>query len=435
MNRRTFLRAGGVVGTSALVVARNGLREVEAAGAAVAGRSPDEIAQDELYWREIQGAFTLDRTISNLNNGNSCPSPRVVHEAFKRYGDIMNQAPVYYRGLIERNMETVRRKLAIEFGCDAEEIAITRNASESLQIAQDGLDLKPGDEVLTTHQDYPRMLTTWDQRQRRDKIKVTRVQFAVPAKQDDLYRMLEAAMTPQTKVLHICHVTNITGQLFPVQRLCRLARQRGITTIVDAAHSVAHFPFKLSELECDFAGTSLHKWLLAPHGTGLLYVRRDRIKDAWPLQAAAATQNDNIRKFEQVGTQSVAPKAAIAEALAFHQAIGIENKAARLRYLTTRWTSQLKDVPRIKIHSSLEPGQYWGIGYVGVEGIEARALNDFLWNKYRIIGQAMTGGPYPAQQFDYRGTRITPNVYTTLDEIDTFVAAMKDVVKNGVGTA
>src|SRR5262245_60856844 len=331
MNRRTFLRAGGVLGTSALVGGRNGLREVAAAGAAVAGRPPDEVAQDELYWREIQEAFTLDRTISNLNNGNSCPSPRVVHEAFKRYADIMNQAPVYYRGLIERNMETVRRRLAAEFGCDAEEIAITRNASESLQIAQDGLDLKPGDEVLTTHQDYPRMLTTWDQRQRRDQITVKRVQFAVPAKQDDLYRLLEGAITPQTRVLHICHVTNITGQLFPVQRLCRMARQRGITSIVDCAHSVAHFPFQLRDLECDFAGTSLHKWLLAPHGTGLLYVRRDRIRDAWPLQAAAATQTDNIRKFEQIGTASVAPKAAIAEALAFHQAIGIENKAGQLR--------------------------------------------------------------------------------------------------------
>jgi selenocysteine lyase/cysteine desulfurase len=436
-SRRTFLRAGGTLTASTWTLTGRAatLADVEAAGAAVAGRPPEEVAQDELYWREIQEAFTLDRTISNLNNGNSCPSPRVVHEAFKRYADIMNQAPVYYRGLIERNMETVRRKLAAEFGCDAEEIAITRNASESLQIAQDGLDLKPGDEVLTTHQDYPRMLTTWDQRQRRDRIKVTRVQFAVPAKQDDLYAMLEAAITPQTRVLHICHVTNITGQLFPVQRLCRMARQRGITTIVDAAHSLAHFPFKLRDLECDFAGTSLHKWLLAPHGTGLLYVRRDRIKDAWPLQAAAAAQNDNIRKFEQIGTASVAPKAAIAEALAFHQAIGIENKAARLRYLTMRWANQLKDVPRIRIHSSLAPGESWGIGYVGIDGIEARTLNDFLWNKYRIIGQAMTGGPYPAQQFDYRGTRITPNVYTTLEEIDTFVAAMKDAAKNGVGTA
>src|SRR5215470_9647338 len=360
MNRRTFLRAGGVLATAvpgSLVVGRNGFAELEAAGAAVAGRAPDEVAQDELYWREIQEAFTLDRTISNLNNGNSCPSPRVVHEAFKRYADIMNQAPVYYRGLIERNMETVRRRLAAEFGADVEELAITRNASESLQIAQDGLDLAPGDEVLTTHQDYPRMLTTWDQRQRRDKIKVTRIQFPVPTTQDDLFKRLEAAVTPQTKVLLICHITNITGQLFPVQRLCRMARQRGITSIVDAAHSVAHFPFKLSDLECDFAGTSLHKWLLAPHGTGLLYVRKEKIASTWPLQAVAERQSDTIRKFEQVGTQSVAAKAAIGEALAFHQAIGIENKAARLRYLTQRWANQLKGEPRVRIYTSLDAGQ------------------------------------------------------------------------------
>jgi len=230
----------------------------------------------------------------------------------------------------------------------------------------------------------------------------------------------------------MCHVTNITGQLFPVQRLCRMARQRGITTIVDAAHSVAHFPFKLSDLECDFAGTSLHKWLLAPHGTGLLYVRRDRIKDAWPLQAAAERQNLDIRKFEQVGTQQVAPRAAIAEALAFHQAIGAERKAARLRYLTQYWANHVKDLPKVKIYTSLEPGQSWGLAYVGIDGVPARALNDFLWNKYRIIGQAMTAGPYPGQQYDYQGTRITPNVYTTLEELDSFVAAMKDAVKNGV---
>src|SRR5579872_7102830 len=275
-SRRSFLRAGGALSASAWAMTGKAasLADIEAAGAAVAGRTPEDIAQDELYWREIQEAFTLDRTISNLNNGNSCPSPRVVHDAFKRYADSTNQAPVYYRGLIERNMETVRRRLAAEFGADPEEIAITRNASESLQIAQDGLDLESGDEVLTTQQDYPRMLTTWDQRQRREGIKVTRVQFEVPAKQDDLYTLLEGAITPRTKVLHICHVTNITGQLFPVPRLCRMARDRGIVSIVDAAHSVAHFPFKLSELECDFAGTSLHKWLLAPHGTGLLYVRR-----------------------------------------------------------------------------------------------------------------------------------------------------------------
>src|SRR5262249_54908579 len=160
-SRRSFLRLTGALGASTWALRVNGIEEVSAASAAVADRTPEDVAKDELYWREIQEAFTLDRTISNLNNGNSFPSPRVVHEAFKRYLDISNQAPVYYRGQIERNMETVRRKLAAEFGADPEEIAITRNASESLQIAQDGIDLKRGDEILTTHQDYPRMLTTW----------------------------------------------------------------------------------------------------------------------------------------------------------------------------------------------------------------------------------------------------------------------------------
>jgi isopenicillin-N epimerase len=431
-SRRSFLRLTGVLGSASWAVKANGgLEDVAAATAAVADRTPEDVAQDELYWREIQEAFTLDRTISNLNNGNSCPSPRVVHEAFKRYLDMSNQAPVYYRGLIERNMETIRRKLAAEFGCDAEELAITRNASESLQIAQDGLDLAPGDEILTTDQDYPRMLTTWDQRQRRDKIKVTRINFPVPTTQDDLYTRLERAVTPRTKVLHICHVTNITGQLFPVQRLCRMARQRGIISIVDAAHSVAHFPFKLSDLECDYAGTSLHKWLLAPHGTGFLYVRKDRIAETWPLQATSEAQRRDIRKFEQVGTVQAAPKAAIGEALAFHQAVGAERKAARLRYLTMRWANQLKDNPRVKIYSSLERGQTWGLAYVGIDGIDARQLNEFLWNKYRILGQAMVKGPYPGQQFDYQGVRITPNVYTTLDEIDTFVLAMRDALEHG----
>src|SRR5437762_6260984 len=331
--RRDLLRIGGAVGTAALLPKTfKSTEDVAAASAAVADRTPDEVAQDEFYWREIQEAFTLDRTLTNLNNGNTCPSPRVVHEAVKRYMDMANMLPVQYNGMIGRNVSTVRRRLAAEFGCDASELALTRNASESLQIAQNGLDMKPGDEVLTTEQDYPRMLTTWDQRMRRDKIKVTRIDFPVPTTEDDLYDRLERAITPQTRVLHFCHITNLTGQLFPVQRLCRMARQRGVTTIVDAAHSVAHFPFKLSDFECDYAGTSLHKWLLAPHGTGFLYVRKERIKDLWPLQAANERQNADVRKFEQVGTQQAAPKAAIAEALAFHQAIGAERKAARLRY-------------------------------------------------------------------------------------------------------
>jgi isopenicillin-N epimerase len=301
-----------------------------------------------------------------------------------------------------------------------------------LQIAQESLDLRPGDEVITTEQDYPRMLTTWDQRVRREKIKVTRIQFPVPTTQQDLYERFERAITPRTKVIHFCHVTNLSGQLFPVQQLSRLARQRGSVTIVDGAHALAHFPFKLHDLECDYYGTSLHKWLLAPLGTGMLYVRREQISQAWPLQAAPAAQTDNIRKFEQIGTSPAATKAAINEAVAFHQAIGGERKAARLRYLTLRWANRVKENSRVKIYSSLEPGQTWGLALMGIEGVEARPLSAFLWDKYRIIANAVVQGEYPGPQFPYQGIRITPNVYTTLEEIDTFAEAIEDVLKNGL---
>ena len=300
------------------------------------------MAADEGYWRDIQQAFTLDRTIINLNNGYTCPSPRVVHEALKRYLDISNQAPIHFMwNTLEPNVEQVRRKLAVEVGCDMEELAITRNASEGLQIVQLGIDLQPGDHVVTTNQDYGRMLDTWDQRVRRDKIAVTKIAFPVPTTNiSELTDRITRAITPKTKVIHICHITNLTGQLFPVRDIARMARARGIQTIVDGAHAFAHFPFKVSDLECDYYGCSLHKWMLAPVGTGFLYVRRENIAKVWPLTPAAASKSDNIRKFEEIGTHPAANHNAIAEALAFHQAIGTERKAARLRYLNDRWAKQ-----------------------------------------------------------------------------------------------
>src|SRR5947207_2442560 len=434
--RRDLLRIGGAVGTAALLPRTfTSTEAVPPASAAVADRSPDEVAQDEFYWREIQEAFTLDRTLTNLNNGNTCPSPRVVHEAVKRYMDMANMLPVQYNGMIGRNVSTVRRRMAAEFGCDASELALTRNASESLQIAQNGLDMKPGDEVLTTEQDYPRMLTTWDQRVRRDRIKVTRIQFPVPTTQDDLYQRFEKAITPQTKVLHFCHITNLTGQLFPVQRLSRLARSRGIVSVVAGAHAIAHFPFKIRDLECDYYGVSLHKWLLAPIGNGLLYVRKENIAKTWPLQAVPDRQASDITKFEAIGTHPEALRAAVAEALAFHQAIGAERKAARLRYLTLRWANQVKTNPRIKVLSSLEPGQTWGVAMVSIDGIDPRALSQHMMDKYSIVVNAVVGGDPPAQVFEYSGLGVTPNVYTPLEEIDTFAEAMLDVARNGLPAA
>ena len=421
--RRVFLRLGGVgaVGTAAFAArSAAGVNPIATASAAVADRTPEEVAQDEFYWREIQEAFTLDRTLSNLNNGNSCPAPRVVLEACKRYMDMANMLPVEYNGMLGRNIQTVKRRLAAEFGCEVDELALTRNASESLQIVQDGLDLKPGDEVITTDQDYPRMLTTWDQRARRDRIKITRIQFPVPTTQDDLYQRFERAITPQTKVLHFCHITNLTGQIFPVRKICDTARAKGVKTIVDGAHAFAHFPYNGSDLGCDFYGTSLHKWLLAPIGTGFLYVRRDNIEGLWGLQPTAASRAKDIRKFEEIGTHPAANHNAIAEALTFHEGIGSERKAARLRYLRDRWAKRLSSTGRFRIHTSMDPAQSCAICTVQVLNVDTNKAVQQLWDRWRIIAT-------PINHAEYTGIRVTPNVYTTIEEIDTFAGAMEKI--------
>ncbi len=435
LNRRSFLRLCGAVGAAGYALKPGGLEGVEAASQSVADRLPEEVARDEFYWREIQLAFKLDRELINLNNGFTAPCPRVVLESEFRYMEMINMLPVHYQGMVAKNIETIRLRMAAEFGCEPEELALTRGASESLQIVQNGIDLKAGDEVITTEQDYPRMLTTWDQRLRREGIKVTRLQFPVPTTGDDLYQRFEKAISPRTKVFHFCHVTNLTAQMFPVQRLSRLARSKGIVTIVDGAHALGQFPFKLRDLECDAYGVSLHKWLLAPIGNGCLYVRREMIPRFWPLQAAPEQQDNDIRKFESIGTHPWAIRAALGEALAFHQAIGGERKAARLRYLTLRWANALKKYPRVKILSNLgEPPETWAVCAVSVEGIDVRDLAKFLMDKYRIIAVPLVGGAPPNQVFDYQALRVSPNVYTTLEEIDTFVMAMEDALKNGVPT-
>jgi len=432
-DRRSFLRAAGFSGTLLSATGSSAIARAVSAGQTVADRSPEAVARDEDYWREIQLDFKLDRTIINLNNGYTSPAPRVVLESEQRFLEMFNMSPIFYQLPFEERIQTIRVRMAHEFGCAPEELALTRNASESLQIVQNGFDLKAGDEVVTTEQDYPRMLTTWDQRRRRDGIKVVRIQFPVPTTADDLVSRFERAITPRTKVLHFTHTTNVTAQLFPVQRLSRLARSRGIVTIVDGAHALGHFPFKLRELECDAYGVSLHKWLLAPIGNGCLYVRKEMIPRFWPLQAAPESQDDDIRKFEAIGTSPMAVREALGEALAYHQAIGGARKAARLRYLTLRWADALKGHPRIRVLTDLsEPAQAWGVAAVNIEGIDARDLYKFLMNKYRIIVAPLGGGTPPTPVFDFQAIRVSPNIYTTLEELDTFVTAMEDALKNGV---
>src|SRR5213596_1956595 len=427
--RRRFLESLVAAGAAVPALRDHALARVVSANQAVAGRSPDDVAQDEDFWLDVQQAFTLDRTIINLNNGGVSPSPRVVQEAMRRYLDYSNTAPAYTMWqILEPEIESVRRRLAASFGCDPEEMAITRNASEALEIVQLGIPLERGDEVLTTNQDYPRMLTTWHQRERRQGIVLKEIGFPVPPpSQDDLADRIERAITPRTKVIHVCHITNLTGQIFPIRKIVRLARDRGIEVIVDGAHAYAHFPFTRDELECDYYGTSLHKWLLAPHGTGFLYVRKAKNERLWPLMAAPPEMNGDIRKFEEIGTHPAANHNAIAEALTFHEGLRPERKAARLRYLFQRWARRLEKLPKVKILTPYDAAQSCGLASVAIEGIDPKKLVAHLWDKHRIIVT-------PIVHEEFSCVRVTPNVYTTVAEIDRFGDVLEEVLRKGLPT-
>ncbi len=389
--------------------------------------TPEEIAEDERFWFEVQQAFTVDRSLINLNNGGVCPSPAIVQEAMKKHLDFSNKAPTYTMWqILEPQKEAVRSRLARVFGCDAEEIALTRNASEGLQICQFGIDLNKGDELLTTDQDYPRMITTWRQRERREGLVLKQFPFPVPSEDpQNIVSLFEQHITSRTRVILICHVINLTGQILPVKEIVHMAGKKDIPVIVDGAHAFAHFDFSHEDLDCDYYATSLHKWLCAPHGTGMLFVRRNKIKDLWPMMAAPADMEDNIRKFEEIGTHPAAPYLAIAEALTFHQGIGAERKEARLRFLRDRWAKRLLQYEEVKLHTSLKPEFSCGLANVQIVGVDPGVLSDFLWQRHRIIVT-------PIKHPDFQGIRVTPNVYTTLEEIDRFCDAMEKVIKVGL---
>ena len=415
--RRDLLKT---LGAAAALSVLRGTALGEDLGKAAGDRTPEALAQDESFWAQVRLEFTLNPELVNLNHAGVGAAPRSVHEAFVQQLAASNRAPAHdmWR-VLEPEIESVRKRLAAAFGCDPEEIAITRNASESLEICQLGIRLSPGDEVLTTDQDYPRMLTTWRQRERRDGIVLRTISFPVPPpSMDDLYERFERAVTPKTRVIALCHITNRTGQIFPVKRICDMARQRNMETIVDGAQSFAHFPFKRDDLGCDYFGTSLHKWLMAPHGTGFLYVRRPKIEKLWPLMAAGPDRDSDIRKFEEIGTHPAANHNAIANALDFHETLGVERKAARFRYLRERWSQRLAKLPGSRVLTSADPAQSCGIGLVSFAGREPGKLAQALLEKHKIIVTTMV-------ENEFSGIRVSPGVSTTLAEVDALCEAVE----------
>lgn len=386
-------------------------------------------AADEEFWEPIQRAFDLDRTWINLNNGGCSPAPTHVMAQLERdlrYGNLL---PVIHMWRdLEPRIEVVRREVAREFGCDPEEMAITRNASESLLTLIHGIDLKPGDEVLLSNQNYGRMVNGWKQRARRQGIVVKEISFPVPCTSPkQIVDAFAEAITPRTRVMEITHITNLTGQILPVKELVAMARAKGVETFVDGAHAFAQFPFTRDDLGCDYYGTSLHKWLLAPIGTGFLYVRRDKIPSIWPLYAENEGQSKDIRKYEEIGTHPAANHNAIAVSLAFHRAIGAARKQARLVYLRDRWAKRLlaEGQGRVQVLTPLDSPWGGGLGFFNVDGLDPVKLGEWLMSKYRVVQT-------PIVHQEFRGIRVTPNVYTMVDEIDRFAELVLTAIRKGL---
>jgi isopenicillin-N epimerase len=433
IDRRKFLSSAGKgLGLMALSSAAVGslFENVKAAGKSVDHLSPFEIAANEDFWAVIQQSFSVTRGIINLNNGGVSPSPRMVTEAFVRYTWQQEDATAYTMWqILEPQSETIRTGLAEMFGCDAEEIAITRNASESLEILLMGMDFKSGDEILTSTQDYPRMITTLKQRELREGLKLNLIKIPLAPKDvNDIAVAFEKAITPKTKLILMSHQINLTGQITPVKKVCEMARARGIETIVDGAHAFAQFDFKRADIGCDYYGTSLHKWLYAPKGTGLLYVKKDKIAKVWALMAAEDKNKNDIRKFEEIGTHSAAMRLAIGEAILFHNAIGGKRKEERLRYLSRYWMNRLKDIPKVGFNTSFDPTQSCAIGNFRIEGVDPVQLGSHLMAKHKIFTT-------PIVHPEFTGIRITPNVYTTLWELDRFCNIVERVAKKGLPKA
>jgi selenocysteine lyase/cysteine desulfurase len=398
----------------------------EAADKKVRQLSPEAIAADEDYWSVIQQSYTVNSNLIILNNGGVSPSPRIVQEAVERYNRMSNEGPSYYMWrILDQGREPLRHKLAVLAGCSPEEIAVNRNATEALNTVIFGLDLKAGDEVIGTKQDYPNMINAWRQRAQREGIVYTQLNFNFPIENDEeIVSTFEKAITPKTKILHLTHIINWIGQILPVGKIAQMAHRHGLEVIVDGAHSFGLLDFKIPDLECDYFGTSLHKFLSAPIGSGMLWVKKGKIEKIWPLVCNDNPRSPDIRKFETLGTRSFPIEQGIGEAVNFQNAIGSKRKEDRIRYLKNYWAQRVKDIPKVKIHTSFKPEYACAICGVTVDGMTPQELDGALFNNYKIHTVGIVWENISC-------VRVTPHVYTKLQDLDKLVMAIDEIARKG----
>jgi len=427
-NRRSFLNKAGAFSAVAFfssITQPAWSRNLHSALRSAEGVSASDLATEEEFWYYIQQSFTVASGIINLNNGGVSPAPKTVQDAMKRYYDLSNEAPSYYMWrVLDQGREPLRKNMARLAGCSPEEITINRNSSEGLETIIFGLQLKAGDEVVAAKQDYPNMINAYKQREKRDGIKMVWVDLDLPSEDENyLIKQYVKAFTPKTKLVHLTHIINWNGQILPVQKIAAEAHKLGIEVIVDGAHSFAHFDFKIPDLDCDYFATSLHKWLYAPIGSGMMYVKKEKIRPLYPLFATDDPFKDDIRKFESLGTRPFFIEQAIGEALSYHEMIGSERKEKRLHYLKNYWMEKVKDIPKVKLNTSMHPKWGCAIGNVAVEGRKPGELDSLLFDKYKIHTVGI-------EWENIKGVRITPNVYTTLKNLDVLVEGITAFAKS-----
>jgi selenocysteine lyase/cysteine desulfurase len=418
MDKRTFLKNAGLLSFGSVV----GIDDLAKLIDSVSSLSPSALAKDENFWAKIRGEYLLKPDYINLENGYYCFLPQVILENFIRHiRDVNFQGSNYMRTVQFDNKKIMAAKLAALAGCSGEELIITRNATESLDMIIGGLDWKPGDEAVMAEQDYGSMLDMFKQIAKRYSV-VNRIVSVpnIPQSDDEIVNLYAAAITEKTKLLMVCHMINITGQILPVRKICDMAHRKGVQVMIDGAHAFAHIRFSIPDLNCDYYGSSLHKWLSAPLGAGLLYVKKENIGKVWPLFAGEERKPDDISRLNHTGTHPVHTDLAIADAIDFYNAIGAERKEERLRYLQHYWTDKVRSMPGIILNTPSDPARSCAIANVGIKGTKPGDLADILFKKYHIYTVPIDGA-------GVRGCRITPNVYTTTSDLDVLVKALTEL--------
>lgn len=426
-NRRSFLNKAGLLSASVItggIFQSAWSRNLKSAIKNAEGVNPADLATDDEFWYYVQQSYTISSNFVNLNNGGVSPAPKVVADAMKQYYDVSNEGPSYFMWrVVDLGREPLRKNLAQLAGCDAEEIAMQRNASEALETVIFGLDLKAGDEVVLTKQDYPNMIAAWKQREKREGIKLVWINLDLPSEDENyLVKQFTDAFTAKTKVVQITHMINWIGQKLPVKKIADAAKKKNIEVLVDGAHTFAQFEFKIPDLNCDYFGTSLHKWLGAPIGTGLLYVRKDKIKNVWPMFGAGEKETEDIRKFEHLGTRPFYIEQATDKAIDFYDMIGGKRKEERLLYLKNYWMERVQNIPKVNIKTSFKKEFGCAIGLVSMEGKKPSELDAYLWANYRVHTVGI-------EWENISGLRVTPNVYTTTKNLDRLVEGIEKFAK------